>query len=477
MRTNKSNNDLFLLIKSLTRSEKRQFRIYTSRYSNAKELKSYTALFNTIEKQKQFDEKPLQAIFGKSRLPVLKNYLYEMIVKSIRESSGSSFVYHQVLDSIKTINILLLKSLFSQAASLTEKTKKICIQNHFQHELLIAIDLEKKLFTLRYTPVENKFKSGDIQKRKSELISDIHLKQGHENLLVGIRNEIFEGSKNLEGKQIINLLQDGLRNNSQWGESDRLCMEFYMFYLQHDQTRLEKCLTQVKEQWFLQTEPQQYDIIRFFEFALLSLYLSIRNKKILLPFYKELLAGLEKNKSINNYCKLFLQLCKVVAQKTNSPIIFDDTNAGSDLLMERLHAEIYYYTALNHFYLGNLDQALKLQTKIINSPVYTKYTDIQVYARLTNLATNFDSSNFSILGYLHQQTYGYIQRCGILFEFETHYLNYMRTVKKFHSITDKKIFYEQLQQRLNLLIKSNLHPFAYRFDYMWWIQKRLNQSI
>ena len=53
-------NELFILIKSLSKSEKRYFRLFCSRESSGS---NYTRLFDSIDSQKEYDEKAIKKVF------------------------------------------------------------------------------------------------------------------------------------------------------------------------------------------------------------------------------------------------------------------------------------------------------------------------------------------------------------------------------------------------------------------------------
>jgi len=95
----KPSNHLFLLIKSLTKSEKRYFHRFATRH-NAKENNQYLALFDAIQKQEQYDETLLKKeLVGKSSIqhfPVMKRYLYEQILESLH-------LFHQLQDAEETL--------------------------------------------------------------------------------------------------------------------------------------------------------------------------------------------------------------------------------------------------------------------------------------------------------------------------------------------------------------------------------------
>lgn len=82
---------LFKLIKSLSKNEKRYFKVF-ARKNDDGETKSqfnYVMLFDAIDGQKNFDDEKLKVMVKSklqiTHLPVLKNQLFELILKSLTE--------------------------------------------------------------------------------------------------------------------------------------------------------------------------------------------------------------------------------------------------------------------------------------------------------------------------------------------------------------------------------------------------------
>ena len=79
---NRSTDSLFQLIKSLEKSEKRNFKLYVKRNSGAEDLK-ITQLFDALEKMSDYDEAQLlRKAKGvrKQQLSNLKAHLYRQIL-------------------------------------------------------------------------------------------------------------------------------------------------------------------------------------------------------------------------------------------------------------------------------------------------------------------------------------------------------------------------------------------------------------
>ena len=125
----KPSSDLFKLIKSLTKSEKRFFKLSSSLQSGDK---NYLKLFDAIEKQNTYDEAAIKEQFKNetfiNHLPSEKNHLHRLILKSLRIYNGENSINSILQDSIKNIEILYEKALYSECSKILVKAKKTAYQ-------------------------------------------------------------------------------------------------------------------------------------------------------------------------------------------------------------------------------------------------------------------------------------------------------------------------------------------------------------
>ena len=82
---NEQKDNLFQLIKSLTKSEKRKFKLYVGRMGSNNNAK-FLSLFNFLDKLDRYSEKAIlvKGIVTKQQLSNLKAHLYKQILISLR---------------------------------------------------------------------------------------------------------------------------------------------------------------------------------------------------------------------------------------------------------------------------------------------------------------------------------------------------------------------------------------------------------
>lgn len=135
----KPNTDLFRLIKSLTRNEKGYFKKYAQVHGNTKNA-DYLLLFDEIDKQQDtYDEARLIArLKGKPmvhHLSVVKNYLFEMILKSLRSFHDQNLHVIKMDTLHHNVAVLAEKGLFDIAEKQAAKLEELSIE--FDDKLML----------------------------------------------------------------------------------------------------------------------------------------------------------------------------------------------------------------------------------------------------------------------------------------------------------------------------------------------------
>jgi hypothetical protein len=112
----KPSTELHELIRSLTKSEKRFFKLHSALQSGDK---NYLRIFDAIDRQKVYDEDAVKKQFAKEtfikHFPSEKNHLYKLILKALRAYHGEASVSGLLKQEIKNIEILYDKALYNEA--------------------------------------------------------------------------------------------------------------------------------------------------------------------------------------------------------------------------------------------------------------------------------------------------------------------------------------------------------------------------
>ncbi len=146
--TNAHKDSLFVLIKSLSKSEKRQFKLYVGRLGVNTDAK-FLALFNLLDKMKKYDEKIIldSGVVKKTQLSNLKAHLYKQILVSLRLNPVNQNIRVQIREQLDFATILYQKGLYKQSLKILDKTKTTAIENEEKNIAYEIVELEKVIET------------------------------------------------------------------------------------------------------------------------------------------------------------------------------------------------------------------------------------------------------------------------------------------------------------------------------------------
>jgi len=146
--TNAHRDALFVLVKSLSKSEKRQFKLYVGRLGVNTDAK-FLALFNMLDKIKKYDEKVIleSGIVKKAQLSNLKAHLYKQVLVSLRLNPVNQNIRVQIREQLDFATILYQKGLYKQSLKILDKAKAIAVDNEEKNIAYEIVELEKIIET------------------------------------------------------------------------------------------------------------------------------------------------------------------------------------------------------------------------------------------------------------------------------------------------------------------------------------------
>src|SRR5882757_6478428 len=150
------NDNLFRLIKSLSKTEKAYFTKFAERHVIG-EKNNYLKLFDAIDKQTVYDEKKmLREEKYIKQLPYLKNYLMDIILKSLQVFYSDHTQEHRVRRMLDDAWLLNKKGLYDLCYDVLEKIKKESYNTISGSAFMDAARLEERVFAI----------TGDIKRQK-----------------------------------------------------------------------------------------------------------------------------------------------------------------------------------------------------------------------------------------------------------------------------------------------------------------------
>ena len=188
------NNALFSLIKSLSRSEKRYFKLFAARSGRPT---NYIRLFEAIEKQEDYDEAALRKQFaGESfmrQLHVTKNYLSRLILKSLRNFHAGISKKAEVKDALRNVEILFHKELYGHCKRELKKARHTAEQFEIDECLVEILAWQRKIEQVQEP--QNYAGFAQTIQEQQKAIERLANTNKYWELAVGVSSALLSGNK------------------------------------------------------------------------------------------------------------------------------------------------------------------------------------------------------------------------------------------------------------------------------------------
>ncbi|MBS1914596.1 MAG: hypothetical protein JST22_21615 [Bacteroidetes bacterium] len=164
----KRENDLFRLIKSMTKAEKRYFKLYASKHIEP-ERNNSVRLFDAIDAQAAYDQESIRRRFAGERfsrqLAVQKHYLYRIILKSLRAYHAEASPGVRIGEMMHTVEILANRGLYDQCTEILAAARRLALEHE---EFALALKLQELEGRVAYSINDNE-RLHQLQAEQDEL--------------------------------------------------------------------------------------------------------------------------------------------------------------------------------------------------------------------------------------------------------------------------------------------------------------------
>ncbi|UAY53000.1 hypothetical protein [Ferruginibacter albus] len=494
---NRSTDTVFQLIKSLEKSEKRNFKLYVTRNSSSEELK-VVQLFDALDKMEEYDEAVLlkkNPEIKKQQLSNLKAHLYKQVLSSLRlinDESNIDIVLHEQMDHAR---ILYNKGLYLQSLRILDKIKEQAKAKNQLTYLQQVLFFEKNIEAL-YITRSLQDRADQLSKESDEVNNSLSLVSQLSDLSLQLyswyinhghaRNEKEETEVQLFFKERL-------------GEKAVLCKTFYeRLYLYQS-----FCWAAFIRQDFLQYYRYTQKWVNLFEeepymieietahyikgmHNLMGSHFDLGNHQKLqetLAEFKKFCDSSIVEHNINNKIQCFvyynisllnkhflegsfskgLELVPEIEEKLNEYYIY----------LDRHRILVFYYKiACMYFGSGDYDHTIDFLNKIINWKVDLR-SDLQCYSRLLHLIAHYEVGNYEILDHLIKSVYRFMAKMQNLSIVEEEIFKFLRTSFQL-SVTRIKPELEKLLGKLRKHQDNRFETRAFMYlDIISWLESKL----
>lgn len=490
---------LFFLVKSLSRSEKRYFRLAET----GAESRLYLRLFDLIDTQNEFNEFALfkaEPEFAQNQFSNLKAHLYSKILKSLRDFSRKRVPGIEIRELIDEAQILLNKSLYQQCGKRLDKAWKRAAETD-NLELQLEI-LKWKKQVLTYTvDRENDTYVDEIVEKVREVNGRINNSNSFSNLQAKLQS-LYRKSGYIRNEQDFQRIQNIFRESMPEIDEDGLSIgeKIHLYHLY------------IGYHFFIQDFEKGYDYARkwvniFREnkalagpkiedyITGLNLLLIAQNK---LGLYRPFLETKKELRQLNEMPSNFfnehirLKMLKYTyVHEFNSLFMTGDFDRGV-VLFERLSSKIegfidqmdahsriilYYKTACLYFGNGDFRACLSWLNRIFVSGESDLREDIHGFARILALITHYELGNTDLIPYALRSTYRFLLKRDDLQLFQKLQLGFLRSLQPDMTDAQLTVRLAALRSQMLELLKNPFEKRAFvYFDFVSWLDSRIEQK-
>lgn len=444
-----SNKDLFDLVKSLSKSEKRFLKLNASANSISNDLILY---FNTIEEAPEYHEDLFSAKNKSKHEKIDVNskqsaLLYDFILLCLRNFHTESSSSYIIKDEITNILNLFDKAQYKQSRKILNKQKQEAYRFEKFHFVLELIGLEKMLmtietqFNIQNNTIDNLLCEEKEVIEKARNLGEYTVLFSKINMMT--RMSMKAKTKN-ERQEVDAFLNSPLLKKNIELKSKKALVIYHHCRLilcsrnQENELREKECLALIK---IMDENPEMIEEMPKRYLIAINNLISIAYENQKFKTCHNYIKQLRSKENLKAFNTTDLQL-KIFTSTYNAELI-TYTDSGLFKKAEPVVAEIekklnlykgkinkeevlifYYNIAIMHTYAQQYDLAYKYITAILNEGDKQLRQDLQTFAKIINIGLLYELNNFKHLAYILSSINTYYKKHTSLFKTEALIMNY-----------------------------------------------------
>jgi hypothetical protein len=450
----KPSNELFVLVKSLTKSEKRFFKLSSAIQTGEK---NYLKIFDFIDDLENYNEDLLKEEFKNEtfvkHLPSEKNHLYKLILKSLRSFYSEQSASSILKEELKNVEILYNKALYKECRKFLKRAKKIAFDHEKFYYLIELISWEKRL-------IEESYESGDfdvdlnqIIEEESEVVAKLrNLAEYH--ILYSRINAIFRSggfTRTEQEKDTVREISDNYlikgKNTAISTRAASICYyikglcawtnrEFNDSYTFFNRTKV-----------ILDSNPKlKQDLGKRYTLTLFHLmrsYMDDANYDMAQEMIENIRLLKDKKGFKSTDLSLKITSISIIDQmnlynlrgKFDQALEFYESNMKEvDIILNKASKEqrikLQYTTIYTLFGIQNYKGALSVLNDILNDNEQNLRQDIYGFTRILNLMVHFELENYQLIEYSANSTLRYLKKIDRNYNIESYFVKQIKKISK-----------------------------------------------
>jgi len=488
---------LFTLIKSLSKSEKRQFKLYAGRLGGNSHA-NFMVLFNLLDKASEFNETLIlnKTNIKKQQISNTKAHLYKQILVSLRFNPVHQNARAIIREQFDFASILYGKGLYKQSLKMLEKAKEFAINNGENNLAYEIVEFEKV--------IESQYITRSMSNRANELSKQakkLSLKNVRISKLSNLSLQLYslllkEGyvKDDADSKSLIKYFKKRLPKYelSELGFKEKLFL--YKAFLWRSLI-LQDFVSSYKyaQKWvaLFDENPEMKKqnpvfYIKGLDYLLEALFF-IKHRTKFNEVLKKLKTDLDsENITINENTKTLSFLC-YSQNKLNLYFLEGKFTKGLNYVKTLLadlnnyeskidahHVMVFYYKiASMYFGAGKNEECIFYLEKIITNKALKMREDLLCFSRVLNLVAHYDAGLDENIEKLIISTYKFLVKMNDLHEIQRKMILFLKNLNNIYPQDLKKAFIRLYNE---LKVYEN-HPFEKRaflyLDVLSWLESKI----
>ncbi|MBI3509550.1 MAG: hypothetical protein HY064_02730 [Bacteroidetes bacterium] len=497
----KSSDTLHKLISSLTKQEKRHFKIFAGRHTIG-DQNNYVLLFDAIEKMKEYSEETLLKKFkGESLLnnfSITKSRLYETILRSLDVFHHNSSADAQLWKELHYAEILYKKTLYDQCAKRLKSVKRLA-EKFEKHAALVQIHAMEKALAEKdsYSGMtdEDILKLQEEDKKVAEDIRAYNDLWNVKSRLFMLLNTKGRAREKHQLEDFRKLIDASLKDHSLEGLSVNARFMYHHTYSAYyfaiaDADNCYKHLSAnvsliEKNTDIFRDEPNVY-------FGVLTnlIYVCQHLKK-----NDEALKNLEKLRALPEKLdtarnedleiKLFasaysieITLYNTMGEFEKAMTLVPKIEGGLAKYEGRIskirEAHFCISCAVACYGAGKLQQALRWNTRVINDPAIGQNEWIYAVAQVFSLILHIELDHRDLLPYVSRNVQRYLKTRNRSYQFENVLMKFAEKISKTSNEKEMAPLFADLSEHLDKLEADHFEQTAFEyFDFPAWAKSKV----
>lgn len=490
-------DDVFMLIKSLTKSEKRYFKVHASVHNGQKK---FTGLFDVMDRMNVYDEKKmLRKIpqISSKQLPNQKAYLHRQVLESLREYHQSKSTDINLRTMIDHAGILYDKGLYAQAIKQLDKAKRLALINNRSVLLLDMVELERNIVA-HMVSENNESRVKRIVHETQDVVSNISNINRFSNL-ASILNSFYVKKGFVRNRSDYANVRNYFHEHLPSYKEDKLsfyeklylhyCYISYYFFIQDFKKGYAYTVKYMdifenrpelkKEKFELYLKGLNYQLVAEYKLSMLDAFEDT---------YKKLMRASQlKGIYLSEHLQMLLFRYKYM-HKINHYFMMGDFKGGIKIInvaeseldrfairMDKHHVILFYYkVACLYFGAGYFGKAVVWLNKIINMRDADIRSDILSFARILNLVCHYELGNNELADHYIRSTYRFLLKKEERYRYHDYIIRFLKNLNKG---SRGKVLLKQFAGLKEQLLPLEKHPYEKRpflyFDIISWLESKL----